>query len=437
MSITYHIDKATLGIGGGGASVSEVQTIVDASTTTIVNTLSTVGIPGEIKLVNNLTGTAPAGTVKIDNIPVDTSFNMLATGELQSATLPKAFHIAEPSIAKYVHCVNANEDFFTNDNSSATSSSNFKRWTASSGYVSQSLTNPSSLANFPYFCLLDSGYLIDVSSSTVNSPTIYYFAPGSSSATSKLSATFPGWGGSRALPVVVNMGSTALFVGGSNNTNTPNSMSTLASAWACEWNPATNSATQLANPPFQVAGSYNFLSTCTLNNAAFFALISRYSTDGTTFVSGTPADAIPVYWLNSSRQWSLLGIYPSPTLTVAGSLVPLASTGNCRIVPIGQYVYLVPYTSNWEAVPYLSKATLVRIDPATGSHTLVDFSVTGGTLPNMICTPVGHMGVHQSIATADGSKLYGFAVGSSQFKNIKLQGLAQSQPTQTFYVRKT
>lgn len=436
MSITYHIDKATLGIGGGGASVSEVQTIVDASTTTIVNTLSTVGIPGEIKLVNNLTGVAPTGTVKIDNIPVDTSFNMLATGELQTAALPKAFFIAEPSVAKYVHCVNANEDFFTNDNSSATQSSNFKRWTASSGYVSQTLTNPSSLANFPYFCLLDSGYLIDVPTSQVNVSLIYHFAPGSSSASSKLVGTFPGWG-NRALPVVVNMGSTALLVGGSNNLNTPGSMSGLASAWACEWNPATNATTQLANPPFQVAGSYNFVSTCTLNNAAFFALQSRYSTDGTTFVMSTPVDAVPVYRLNSARQWSLLGTYPSPTLTLAGSLAPQAAVSACKVVAIGSYIYLVPATSQWENSPYLSKATLVRIDPSTGSHTLVDFSVTSGVLPGMSCTPFGHVGSHQSITTADGSKLYNFTYGASSTKNIKLQGLAQSQPTQTFYVRKT
>lgn len=446
MAITYHVNKSVLGLAGDADGAS-VQAAVDSGTATtasnitnakneVLTAVANAGVPGEIKLVINATGTAPAGTTKLESIPVDSMFNWLSAGELRAGYLPKAFVVSDSANMKYIFAVNSNEDFITFGSTAGGTTA--KRFLASAAYAPATITLSSSVADQTITALTDTGWYV-YGSAVVSLSGFYAVNPAGTSSSLKLIANFTGFG-TRGFANAVNTGSTVVIFNG-GTTRQPTLYSQLSAAGAWEFNPATNAVTLLSAPPFQstmgAAPGTAGLCTCSANNEVYVLLTNYYSEDAATLITSAPTDAMPVYKLSAARTWSKLGNYATPYYILAGTATQVKpSNSYCRLMYAGGYLWIVPYiTTNVVVVG------LVRINVSTGASSIVEVNtVQGGVLST--AQPFFHTtyvpsSLSQTVLTQDGSKVYGAVSNASNCANvISLTNTTAVQPLTTFYVKK-
>lgn len=418
----------------GTTDLDPVNTNLDTIKSDILNAIANAGVPGEIKLVINPTGTAPAGTTKLENLAPEPTFNWLTAGEFRVGYLPKAFVVADAPNVKYVQALNANEDFITT--TAGGGGSTAKRFLASNGYVPTTITlaGSASIGAANTYGLTDTGYL--VYGSAVSSMTGFYsVAPSGSSSTIKLIASFTGYG-SRGYSNVANMGSTLIIINGGTS-NAPTVFSQLGTPGAWEFNPATNSATTLTAPPFRSAmgGSSNLIgpSTARVGNELFVLLTSYYSTDGATLIITAPQDAVPLYKLSADRVWSKIGDIPCPYVKSADNILTAYNPSNVKMFEAGGQLYVIGVVSNsWPAVHTIG---MIKINPATGATSVVEII---NQYPSSAASPCmstgGPKALLHAVTTADGSKAYGATM--LQGFPLQLANVVNAQPQTAFYVKK-
>lgn len=416
----------------GAVDLDPVDVSLDSIREEVLAAIANAGVPGEIKLVQNATGIAPAGTTKIESIVPDPTYNWLAAGEFRQATLPKAFIVADAPNTKYVQLVNANEDFITM--SSDTTSTSVKRFLASSSYVPTALTlqGAGGIGYQACACLTDTGHL--VYANTAQPITSFYaVAPASLTSVIKSTASFTGFGSNRGYVHMVNTGSTVVMFNGAINASVSvYSQFNPAGAW--EFNPSTNTATTLPPPPFQSLASMNYggIYTCVLNNEVFISMHSIYSEDGAT-IQSAQVDAIPLYKLSADRVWTKIGNMPSPYIVNTAGVQ--TKQAYARVIAAGGYIWLMPTPGSW---PTCVSMGLIRVNPNTGATTTVELVLTNAIVSPSLAFPTSYPSVafRQAITTADGKKVYG-ATSSSSPIILALENVVNAQPVTTFYVKKT
>lgn len=409
-----------------------VSTSLDTVKSDILNAIANAGVPGEIKLVINPTGTAPAGTTKLENLAPEPTYSWLTAGEFRISQLPKAFVVADAPNVKYVQMVNVNEDFITTVGSAGSTS--VKRFLASNGYVPTSLTlsGTGGVGSSTVCGFTDTGYLVYGSAASSMSG-FYSVAPTGTSSTLKLIASFTGYG-SRGYSNVANMGSTVIILNGGSSYNSPDT----AGAW--EFNPATNTVTVLPTPPFKstfgFSGTNGGVNTCRVGNELYVLLTMYYAEGTSALVSTAPNNAIPLYKLSADRVWSKVGDMPSPYSKSADNTTSISTASYCRIFEAGGQLYIAGTvgTGSW---PNTHMYGFVKIDPATGTTSFVELA-NQHTLPGpaacMIPSSNVSKALFHTVTTADGSKVY----GATSYWGVVLQtaNVVNAQPQTAFYVKK-